>query len=94
LPASSATRAAGSTRIEPVLLVDRLAQHEAPAPGAPLDEVEEASGADDVARHAVDVAALRDRHLGLRDRALADEIDRAAAKKVQDADAAREALAA
>ena len=42
-------------RIDAVLLVDRLAQHDAPAAVAPLEEVVEAAGADHVAEHAVDL---------------------------------------
>ena len=53
---------------------------------------DEPAGAHDVARDAVDVAALRDRHLGLRDRAVTRDLDRAAAEEVQDAHAPRPAL--
>ena len=45
-------------RIDAVLLVDRLAQRQPPAAGALLEEIVEAAGADDVAHHAVDRAAL------------------------------------
>ena len=41
-------------RAQPVLLVDRLAQHDRPAAVAALEEVVEAAGADDVALDAVD----------------------------------------
>ena len=75
-------------RIHPVLLVDRLAQNIAPAPFAPFDEIAEAAGADHVDKHAVHRRALGDRHLGLADRAVAVQVDRGAAEKMQDADPA------
>src|SRR5688572_25352706 len=57
-------------RVHAVLLVDRLAAHDRPA-AALLEEVVEAPGAHHVHRHAVDLAALADGHLGLRDGARA-----------------------
>src|SRR4029077_8986130 len=80
-------------RVEPVLLVDRLAQHQAPA-AALLEEIVEPPGAHHVAQHAVDLGALRDRHLGLRDRARAEQVDGRAAEKMQDAHALLVALLA
>ena len=53
-PGRAPACADGIDRIDAVLLVDRLAQHEAPAAVAPLEEIVEAAGADDVAEHAVD----------------------------------------
>jgi hypothetical protein len=91
-------------RVEPVLLVDRLAQDDPPAAGAvsgtliavhaPLEEVVEAAGADHVALDAVHLRPLRDRHLGLRDRPVTGHIDRAAPEEVQDVHATLESLAA
>src|SRR5262245_9375982 len=69
-------------RVEPVLLVDRLAHDHAPAPGALFDEVVEPTGAHDVAGDAVHAGALRDRHLGLCDGAIAREVDAGAAEEV------------
>ena len=60
---------------------------------APLEEVVETAGAEDVADDAVYRRPLRDRHLGLRDRTVAFDLDGAAAEEVEDADAALEALA-
>ena len=67
-------------RVQAVLLVDRLAQHDRPAavplcwlggdepPNPPLfEEVVEPAGAGHVAEHAVHRAALHDRHPGLGD---------------------------
>src|SRR5262249_40286577 len=81
-------------RVEAVLLVDRLSLDDAPACVPPLDEVVEAARADDVALDAVDLRALRDRHLGLRDRAVAGQVDGAPAQEVEGAHAALEARAA
>jgi hypothetical protein len=48
--------------------------------------------AEHVADHAFDRRALRDRHLGLRDGAMAGDLDGAAAEEMQDAHAARPAF--
>ena len=45
-------------RVEPVLLVDRLAQHQAPAALALFQEIVEPPGAHHVAGHALDRPAL------------------------------------
>src|SRR6266404_2568104 len=74
-------------RVDAILLINRLAQHNAPASFTFFDEVVEASGADHVAQHTLDVASLRDRHLCLRDRAVAGEVDGGSAQEMQDADA-------
>ena len=79
---------------DPVLLVDRLPEDEAPAAVAALEEVVEAAGADDVALDPVHRGALRDRHLGLRGRAVAHDVDRGAAEEMEDPDASLESLAA
>src|SRR5690349_18578861 len=78
----------GIDRVDAVALVDRLAQHDAPAALALLQEVVEAAAADDVAGDAFDRAALRDLHLGLRDGAPALEVDALAALEVRRAGAA------
>ena len=59
-----------------------------------LQEVVEAPRTDHVALDSVDLGALRDRHLRLRDRPRAGQIDRRAAEEMQDVHAALEALAA
>jgi hypothetical protein len=86
----------GVHRVDAVLLVDRLAVQHLPFALVPGDEVVEAAGADHVAQHravdAFDHAALRDRHLGLRDGAVARDLDRRAAQEVQDAHALVPAL--
>src|SRR6185295_2427135 len=84
----------GVDRIEAILLVDGLAEDDSPPPVAPLEEVVETSGTDHVAHHLVHEPALRDRHLRLRDGAIACELDRGAAEEVEDADPALPALAA
>src|SRR5216684_1421814 len=84
----------GIDRIEPVLLIDRLAQHDTPAPVPLLEEIIEPAGADHVAQDAVDGGALHDLHLGLRHGARAGKLDRAAAEKMENADAALPTLAA
>ena len=68
----------------PVLLVDRLAQHEAPAAVSLLEEVVEAAGAHNVDLDVVDDRPLRDRHLDLGDRPRARDLDRLPAVEVQD----------
>src|ERR1041385_7438712 len=78
--------------IEAISFISEPAQHQSPAAATILEEIVEAPGADHVANDAVDRRALRDRHFGLRDRAVACDIDGAAAEKVQDAHAARPAL--
>src|SRR5690606_6453188 len=69
-----------------------LAQHEAPSSVAPLEEIVEAPGADHVADDTVHAGALRNRHLGLGNRAVARDLDRAAAEEVQNAHAPGPAL--
>src|SRR6185503_14441959 len=71
-------------RIHAVLLVDRLAAHDAPSSRALLEKIIEAPGADHVDRLALAAAALADGHLGLRDRAAGLEIDARAAEEVQE----------
>ena len=66
---------------------DGLAQHDAPAPLALLEEVVEAPGAEHVHFDLLDRGPLRDRHLGLGDRPIARQVDGDAAHEVQDADA-------
>src|SRR5208282_2015641 len=78
--------------IEPILLIDRLPQHQAPATIAVLKEIEEAASTHHIADYALDWRTLGNRHLGLRDCALAGDIDRTATEKVQDANTARPAL--
>src|SRR5437660_1421417 len=80
--------------IQPILFVDRLTQHDRPKTAALFEKVVKTPRADDVAQYAVDRRALRDRHLGLRDRTLAGDVDRRAAQEMQDADAFVPALAA
>src|SRR5579862_3306149 len=59
-----------------------------------LEEVVEPAGARHVADHAVDLAALHDRHPGLRDSPRPGQGDPAAAGEVQDVDPAGHALLA
>src|SRR5580698_707053 len=73
-------------RVEPILLVNRLAQHHSPSSGATLDEIVESAGTYHIAKHLVHLGTLRDAHLGLRDRAIAGQVDGTAAEEVQDAD--------
>src|ERR1700734_584029 len=75
-------------RVEPILFVDRLAQNDSPAAVAFLDEIVEASRAHDVADHPPDSGTLEDSHFGLGRGAMPGHVDRSAAKKVQDTDAA------
>src|SRR5690606_14637539 len=84
---------AGIDRIEPILLVDRLAPHDRPAAIAAREEIVEAAGANRVDDDAVDARALVDRHFRLRDRAVADDVARVGAQEVDDADAALESRA-
>src|SRR5215831_20227334 len=81
-------------RHDAVAFIDRLAQHDAPTALALLQEIVEAAAADHVAHDALDWAALRDLHLGLRDGAVAGEIDAHAAVEVRRAGAARKTLLA
>ena len=62
--------------------------------GALLEEVVETPCADDIDEHVVHLGALRDGHLGLRDGAIAGEIDGVGAEEVQDAHTLVEAGAA
>src|SRR6188474_2135108 len=78
-------------RVEAVLLVDRLTAHDGPAALAPFEKIVEATRADGVDDDAIHGGSLADRHLRLRDRAVALLLDRRAAEKVNDADAALEA---
>src|SRR3954453_6987457 len=73
--------------VHAVFLIDRLAQHDAPTALPLFEEIVEPPGAEHVAQHALDLGALRDRHLGLRDGAVSCEVDRDAAQEMQDADA-------
>src|SRR5579864_2723950 len=69
-------------RVDPILLIDRLAQQDRPAPVALFEEIIEPPAANDVARHAFEDAARVDLHLSLRDRTRALELDRCAAEEV------------
>src|SRR6202050_4264579 len=77
---------------EPIFLVNRLAQHHSPSSGSTLDEIVEAAGAHHIAKYLVHFGTLRDAHLGLRDRAIAGQVDGTATKEVQDADSLVPAL--
>jgi hypothetical protein len=59
-----------------------------------VEEVVEAPRADDVHHHAFHKPALADRHLGLRDRAIAGDVARPSAQEVQKDDPFLEALPA
>src|SRR5262249_52678166 len=72
-------------RVDSILFIDRLPQHDAPTPIAPFQEIIEAAGADNIAGHAFNVAALGDRHFGLRNCVIADEFNRDPAEEMQDA---------
>ena len=63
-------------RIDAVLLVGKAAQHDAPVAFALFQEVVEAPEQVTSHMHAFDLGALQDRHLGLRDGALAFDVDR------------------
>src|SRR6478752_2312721 len=73
-------------RVHAVLFIDRLPQHDTPASVALFEKIVEPPGAEHVAQHALDLGALRDRHLGLRDRAVSGQVDGDAAEEMQDAD--------
>ena len=73
-------------RVDPVLLVDGLAQHHPPAPVPLLEEVVEPAQAAHVAQHAVHLGPLHDRHPGLGDGPGPAELDPAATGEVQDVD--------
>src|SRR4051812_29638500 len=77
----------GIHRVEPILLIDRLAAHDTPLTLAFFEEVEEATGADHVAFHAVDKTPLRDRHLGLHNGTVSNKVDAHAAEEMKNADA-------
>src|SRR4051794_17151678 len=79
--------------IEAVLLVDRLPANDRPALRSLLEEVVEPPRADRVDLHSVDRRALVDRHLRLRDRAPAVDLDARRAEEMNDAHAAIEARA-
>src|SRR5262245_43498043 len=68
-----------------VFFVDRLAQHDPPPSLALFQEIIEAAGANDVGQLALDLAALRNRHLGLRDRPRTDKVEGEASEEVQNA---------
>jgi len=78
--------------VDPVLLVDGLAQHDPPAPVAFVEEVVEPAQAVHVAQHALDLGPLHDRHPGLSDGPGPVQRDPAAAGEVQDVHAAGGAL--
>ena len=80
--------------VDPVLLVNGLAQHDPPAAVAFLEEVVEPAQAVHVAQHALDLGPLHDRHPGLRDGPRPVQRDPAAAGEVQDVHAAGGALLA
>jgi hypothetical protein len=81
-------------RVDAVLLVDRLPEHDRPPAVAAGEEVVEPAGAGDVAQHVVGHTPLHDRHLGLRDGPVPVQADVAAAQEVQDVDPALPALPA
>ena len=80
--------------IDPVFLVDGLAEHHPPAPVPFLHEIVEPAQAVHVAQHAVDLGSLHDRHPGLRDGPRPVQGDPAAAGEVQDVHAAGDAFLA
>src|SRR5215472_18431085 len=84
----------GLHRVEPVLLVDRLAADDRPPAVPPLHEVVEAAQAPDVDGHAADRAALQDHHLGLRYRAASADLAAETAQEMQDLNAAVESVLA
>src|SRR5579871_4122944 len=73
--------------VHAVFFVDRLAMDDGPAIAAPFEEIVEPAGADDVDHVLVHAGTLRDSHLGLRDGAMARDLDRRSALKMQNADA-------
>src|ERR1700744_4500209 len=81
-------RGAGIDRIDPILFVDGLAHDQAPTALTSFEEIIKPARANDVAKDAMNIGPLGDRHLGLRNRAICRQIDRHSAKKVKDADAA------
>src|ERR1041385_1010413 len=80
--------------IDAILLIGEAAQHQAPFALTLLQEIVETPGTNNVALDALDLGALRDCHLGLRDGALALDVDTCAAEHVHDAHTAVEALLA
>src|SRR6186997_29793 len=77
----------GIDRRDLILFVGQAAPDQAPPALPLLQEVVEPADADHVALDAFHRGALRDRHLGLGDGALAFDVDRGAAEEVVDADA-------
>src|SRR5690606_29849305 len=78
----------GVEQVDAVFFVDGLAPHDAPLilarNSALLEEIIEAAGAQHISELAVDFGALADGHLGLRNGALALEVDAGAAQEMQD----------
>src|SRR4029078_13223953 len=61
----------GLDRVDAVFLVGKPPQHDAPAAFSLFQKIIEASAAHDDAQHALDLGAVRARHIGLRDRSVA-----------------------
>src|SRR5665213_93112 len=78
----------GVDRIDAVFFVSQAAEYDAPFAFALFQKIIEPSGAHHVTDHALDRRALRDGHFGLRDGALALDVDAHAAEHVHDAHAA------
>src|SRR6185436_10614935 len=75
-------------RDDAVLFVGQPAPHQAPLALALFEKIIKSADAEHVADHTLDRGALRDRHLGLRDGALALDLDRGPAEEMVDTHAA------
>src|SRR3954465_12985253 len=78
-------------RVHSVFFVNGLPAHDRPLSVSLFEKIIKAAGANHVDRFLVHVAALADRHLGLRNRPAAFHVDARAAEEVKDADALLEA---
>src|SRR5215467_13530439 len=75
----------GLDGIDAVFFIGEPAQHDAPAAFALFQKIVEPARTHDIAKHSVDLVALRDRHFSLRYCALAFDIDAHSAKHMHDA---------
>src|SRR6185295_1345364 len=80
--------------IETILFVNRLPEDNPPVRLTLLEEIIEASRANHVAKDAVDLGALIDRHFRLRDGTGTGNVDRRATEEMKDAHALLETGAA
>src|SRR5258706_6923958 len=79
-------------RVDSILLIDRLPQHDAPTPAPPFQKIVEAAGANNVTDYTFNIAPLGDCHFSLRNCVVADDLDRDPSEEMQDTHAALPAL--